>query len=165
MQTQYRSPVSLLFTSTDLPIWSGLETTATLYPKDRERFDLVLTEPPVYDREPVPDRKEITALLPPITTPRLLWLELSPYRVTMTMQGNGQFSFRHLWERGIYGLSRYWLHSESTQESSQLCLRNFTRSLTLQGTPLPTFLRVEYELWAGKVQLGHYVLNLDIYHP
>lgn len=165
MQTQYRSPVSLLFTSTDLPIWSDLETVATLYQKDRERFDLVLTEPPVYDREIVLDRKEMTALLPPITTPRLLWLELSPYRVTMTMQGNGQFSFRHLWERGVYGLSRYWLHSESASESGQLCLRNFTRSLSLQGNPLPTFLRVEYELWADKVQLGQYVLNLDIRHP
>jgi hypothetical protein len=43
-------------------------------------------------------------------------------------------------------------------------LRNFTRSLTLTGRPLPEHLRVEYELWSAKVQLGHYILNLEIHH-
>jgi hypothetical protein len=161
MPTQHRSSINLLFTAIDLPVWSSVETVATLYPQDRDRHHLVLTEPFVRERELNPDGKEI-ATLPLCRTPRLLWLELSPYRVSMTMQGNGHFSYRHLWERGVYGLSRYWLPGDSMSPVGELRLRNFTRSLTLQGSPLPTFLRVEYELWADKIQLGQYVVNLDI---
>ena len=154
MLTQHRCAVSLSFVSTDLPIWSGTETAATLYQKDRERFDLVLTEPVVVDRgSPVEQRSTPT-------TPRLLWLELSPYRVIMTMQ-EAQFSYRHFWEQGVYGPSRYWLHSHP-QPSDSFCLRNFTRRLTLQGRPLPIALRVEYELWSEKLPLGRYVLNLEM---
>lgn len=163
MLPHHQKSVSLLLTSTDLPLWSAVETVATLYEKDQEWFHLVLTEPAVHDREIAANGQEIITA-PPITTPRLLWLEFSPYRVTMTMQGNGQFSYRHLWERGVYGLSRYWLQSGSSEPTGQLCLRNFTRDLTLQGKPLPTFLRVEYELWSENMQLGRYVLNLDIRH-
>jgi hypothetical protein len=82
----------------------------------------------------------------------------------MTMQGNGKLSYRHLWERGIYGLSRYWLHSDSLDAHGQVRLRNFTKSLTLEGHPLPEHLRLEYELWSEKVQLGSYILNLEIHH-
>jgi hypothetical protein len=28
---------------------------------------------------------------------------------------------------------------------------------------LPEHLRVEYELWADKVQVGHYVMNVEIH--
>ena len=152
MLTYHRKPVCLSLISTDLPVWSVVETAGTLYQKDNEQFHLLLTEPPLKHREPSTAR----------TTPRLLWLEISPYRVIMTMQGNGQLSYRHFWEQGVYGLSRYWLQSESWQSSEQMRLRNFTRSLTLSGRPLPEHLQVEYELWTQKVQLGRYILNLEI---
>lgn len=134
----------------------------TLYQKDQERFHLLLTEPPVRDRDFTPDGIEIP--LPALPTPRLLWLELSPYRVIMTMQGNGKFSYRHLWERGVYGLSRYWSQGEDNQDNTQLHLRNFTRHLQLEGRPLPHSLRVDYELWSGQIPLGHYILSLEIQH-
>lgn len=164
MQPHHRKPVSLLLTSTDLPIWSGIETVGTLYQKDQERFHLLMTEPVVRDREPLMSRHDVTTV-PPITTPRLLWLEFSPYQVTLTMQGQGAFSYRHVWRHGLYGQNRYWLQTETGKpDEGQLQLRNFTRSLTLEARPLPTFLRVEYELWSNKMPLGHYVLNLDIRH-
>ena len=157
MLTHHRKPVCLSLISTDLPIWSVVETAATLYQKDRERFHLLLTEPPFNDEQP-------TEALYSVATPRLLWLEISPYRVTMTMQGKGHVSYRHFWEQGIYGLSRYWLQSESLQGNEQMRLRNFTRRLTLVGHNLPQHLQVEYELWSEKVQLGRYILNLEIHH-
>lgn len=166
MLTHHRRTVQLSLMSFDLPIWSTVETAATLYQKDNQRFHLLLTEPLIEDqrRQPQPHRAgdaenpiAATAL-----TPRLLWLELSPYRVIMTMQGNGQFSYRHLWEQGIYGLSRYWLQDSALTHADQLRLRNFTRHLQLDCDTLPRHLRVEYELWANTVQLGRYVLNLEI---
>jgi hypothetical protein len=154
MLTHHRKPVCLSLISTDLPLWSVVETAATLYQKDRDRFHLLLTAPPVTNSK--------EALNP--SSPRVLWLEISPYRVTMTMQGNAQLSYRHFWERGVYGVTRYWLPNESLQPNQPIRLRNFTRNLTLNGHPLPEHLRVEYELWAGKVQLGCYILNLEIHH-
>lgn len=156
MLTHHRKPVCLSLISTDLPVWSVVETAATLYQKDRERFHLLLTEPPLQEPQLTEDQ--------PRSNSRLLWLEISPYRVVMTMQGNAQVSYRHFWEQGIYGISRYWLRSESLQGNEQMRLRNFTRSLTLTGRPLPEHLRLEYELWSAKVQLGHYILNLEIHH-
>jgi hypothetical protein len=153
MLTQHRIPVSLSLMSFDLPVWSVVETAATLYRKDADRFHLLLTEPLIVDA---------VAELGAAQTPRLLWLELSPYRVTMTMQGNGRSSYRHYWEQGVYGTSRYWLQNESCPNPIQL--RNFTRSLALEGGDLPDHLRVEYELWAGKLQIGHYVMNVEIHH-
>lgn len=163
MQTHHRRPVCLLLTATDLPVWSGIETVGTLYQKDHEQFHLVITEPPVRDREWLVGNQDVTTV-PPITTPRLLWLEFSPYQVTLTMQGQGRFSYRHLWRQGLYGTSRYWLQDETGLQGGHFQLCNFTRSLTLDARPLPTFLRVEYELWSAKMQLGHYVLNLEIRH-
>lgn len=157
MLTHHRKPVCLSLISTDLPIWSVVETAATLYQKDRERFHLLLKEPPIKERQS-------TEAVYSVTTPRLLWLEISPCRVTMTMQGNAQVSYRHFWQEGIYGLSRYWLRSESLQGNQQMRLRNFTTRLTLIGRALPQHLRVEYELWSEKVQLGSYILNLEIHN-
>jgi len=154
MLTHQRKPVCLSLISTDLPVWSVVETAGTLYQKDRDRFHLLLSEPPLKSYDPIP-----TPL-----TPRLLWLEISPYRVIMTMQGNGQLGYRHFWEKGVYGLSRYWLPGESLRSSEHMRLRNFTKNLTLSYCPLPEHLRVEYELWSDKVQLGHYILNLEISH-
>lgn len=158
--------------SYDLPLWSVVEGEATLYQKDAERFHLLMTEPLVqgfdafdghafeshaFDDHPV-DRESENAMP---RTPRLLWLELSPYRVTMTMQGNGKFSYRHFWEQGVYGVSRYWLQNDDARQQP-IRLRNFTRSLTLSSQPIPQQFRVEYELWTNQLQVGRYVLNLEI---
>lgn len=155
MLTHHRKPVRLSIVSTDLPICDGIETVGTLYQKDTERFHLLLTEPPVTSPNPIE---------PASKTSRLIWLELSPSRVIMTMQSNGGFSYRHLWERGVYGLSRFWLQSDLMQGGGSLRLRNFTRNLNLDGRPLPRLVRVDYELWTEKLQLGHYVLELEICH-
>jgi hypothetical protein len=154
MLTHQRKPVCLSLISTDLPLWYVVETAGTLYQKDRDRFHLLLKEPPLKSCDPVPQA----------VTTRLVWLEISPYRVIMTMQGNGQLGYRHFWEPGVYGLSRYWLPSDSLQGNESIRLRNFTRSLTLSARPFPEHLRVEYELWTDKIQLGHYILNLEISH-
>lgn len=164
MLTHQRKPVSLSLVSTDLPLWSVVETAGTLYQKDSDRFHLLLHEPAIVDRTFSDDCCEQISILPTATKPRLLWLEISPYRVVMTMQGNGKYSYRHGWERGMYGLSRYWLQGDSLTTPEQLRLRNFTRQLTLTGKPEPRHLRLEYELWSGKVQLGQYILNLEIHH-
>ena len=154
MLTHHRKLVCLSLISTDLPIWSVVETTATLYQKAPERFHVLLTAPPLQEQQPTEGSTT--------SNPRLLWLEISPYRVIMTMQANDQVSYRHYWEEGVYGLSRYWLQGELLQSSEQVRLRNFTRRLTLVSRSLPQHLRVEYELWSEKVQLGHYVLNMEI---
>jgi hypothetical protein len=165
MLTHHRKPVRLSIVSTDLPIGCGIETVGTLYQKDTERFHLLLTEPHMEGLEPFAAKTLDEQTDPQAATiPRLMWLEISPYRVIMTMQGNGRFSYRHLWERGVYGLSRFWLQSESLVGNGSLRLRNFTRNLTVEGRPLPQFLRVDYELWAEKAQLGRYILELEIRH-
>ncbi len=170
MLTHHRKPVCLSLISTDLPVWSVVETAGTLYQKDTNRFHLLLTAPPLISCEMAsslsPEDKvpEQTSKVFAPSSPRILWLEISPYRVIMTMQGNGQVSYRHFWEQGVYGISRYWLPTESLQPSDPIRLRNFTKVMTLTGNPLPEHLRVEYELWAEKVQLGCYILNLEIQH-
>ena len=170
MLTHHRKPVCLSIISTDLPFWSVVETAGTLYQKDTNRFHLLLTAPPLISCE-VESSPSLENTLPQKITkayapssPRILWLEISPYRVIMTMQGNGQVSYRHFWEQGVYGVSRYWLPAESLQPNHPIRLRNFTKTLTLTGHHLPEHLRVEYELWAEKVQLGSYILNLEIQH-
>jgi hypothetical protein len=160
MLTNHRMPVTLSLVSTDLPIGCGIETVGTLYQKDTERFHLLLTEP--HTQEWQDGEVEQLPFLP--HPPRLLWLEISPYRVILTMQGDRRFSYRHLWERGIYGLSRFWLQGEEEIGNSALRLRNFTRDLTLEGRSLPRSLRVDYELWTANLQLGRYILNLEIRH-
>jgi hypothetical protein len=156
MLTHHRRPVCLSLISTDLPILSTLETAATLYQKDLDRFHLLL-----HQGEPErPGRENDTSS----EKDQLLWLELSPRRVVLTRQGNSQFSYRHFWEQGVYGISRYWLNEQERHLSDSFRLRNYTRDITLRGSPLPEFLRVEYELWAAQECLGHYVLHLEIYH-
>ncbi len=170
MLTHHRKPVCLSLISTDLPIWSVVETAGTLYQKDTERFHLLLTAPPLISCEvesvfsPEDTLSQTKSKVYAPNSPRILWLEISPYRVIMTMQGNAQVSYRHFWEKGVYGISRYWLPTESLQSSDPIRLRNFTSSLTLNGHPLPEHLRLEYELWSEKVQLGRYILNLEIKH-
>jgi hypothetical protein len=162
MLTPHRKPVSLSLVSTDLPIWSVVETAATVYQKDDQRFHLLMTEPAIqeWERSDTP----AVATASKAAKARLLWLEISPQRVIMTMQGNGKVSYRHFWEKGIYGLSRYWLQNESSKTIGQMRLRNFTHNLALVGNSFPENLRLEYELWSEKIQLGHYILTLEIHN-
>jgi hypothetical protein len=156
MLTEQRRTVLLSLTSPSLAIDCELEAIATLVQNDATHFHLLLPEAVVQDFCPI---RETNPYSP---TVRLLWLELSPYRVTMTMQGAGHFSYRHTWSRGLYGSSQYWLHSDPAHLNDVLQLRNFTRTLILERHPLPTHLYIDYELWAGPQKLGHYVLNLEI---
>ncbi|HBB34733.1 MAG TPA: hypothetical protein DDZ80_09835 [Cyanobacteria bacterium UBA8803] len=167
MLTHHRLPVCLSVVSTDLPIWFTIKTAATLYQKDQQRFHLLLREPAVHGWEETQPRINDANNNPnPVMgdTNRLLWLEISPSRMIMTMQGNGNLSYRHLWERGVYGISRYWLQADPIKKHQSLQLRNYTRLLTLEGSPLPQYLELDYELWTEKIQLGHYVLTLQIQH-
>jgi hypothetical protein len=158
MLTYPRKSVSLSWISTDLFVSSRLETAATLYQKDEGLFHLLLTEP---IGDPLEAQQKTNA---GDSLMRMLWLEISPFRLVMTMQSNGPFSYRHVLERGLYSTSRYWLKGDddNPESGSQMQLRNFTRSLQVVGDELPQFLQVEYELWANRVALGRYVLNLEI---
>ncbi|WP_017317622.1 hypothetical protein [Mastigocladopsis repens] len=170
MLTHHCKSVYLSLTSTDLPIWSVVETAVTLYQKDHNRFHLLLTTPSLkncevgnfFNLEKVPCQEQGNANVP--NGGRILWLEISPQRIIMTMQGNAQLNYRHSWEQGVYGVTCYWLPTDSSQHNKPIRLRNFTRSVTLSGHPLPEYLRVEYELWVGELQVGHYILNLEIKH-
>ena len=165
MLTQLRRPIHLSFSADGLLI-SELETVGTLYQRDRDRYHLVLTEPLVMDwemRSQIVESAISTLVATAIPTPRLLWIEFSPYRVTMTMQGNGQFSYRHLFEPGVLGLSRYFLQDD-LQPNREFRLRNFTRNLHMKGNPLPSYLLLEYELRCDRLQLGQYTLSLEIHH-
>ncbi len=160
MLTHHRS-VSLSFISTNLPILSHIETVATLYQREKHKFHLVLSPTDLINSEAeqklTPDFKELKK-----PNKSLLWLEISPYRVIMTKQSQESLNYRYFWEQGVYGINRYWLNTDVEQENYNFRLKNFTRSLTLKGNPVPESLRIEYELWSGKLDLGHYVLHLDI---
>jgi hypothetical protein len=161
MLTQHRIPISLSVLSHEWRVWSVIKTDATFYQKGGDRFHLVLTEPLIHEAGHA-DSTDVSPL-DFSQTPRLLWLEVAPHRVTMTMQGNGNFSYRHLWQRGGNGVSRYWLQNELAF-NNQLQLRNYTTSLTVDGSPLPRHLRVEYEMWSAQMKLGLYVMNVELNH-
>ncbi len=162
MLTYQRKPVSLSLISTDLPVWSMVETAATLYHKDLDQFHILLHEPAITDRDA--SCLDNLPILPNQVKPRLLWLEVSSSRVIITMQGNGKYCYHHVWERGVYGVCRYWLQNDSLNLHYQLRLRNFTRNLIVQGKPIPDYLRLDYELWSQQLPMGHYVLELEIHH-
>jgi hypothetical protein len=166
MFANHRTPVCLSLLSTDLPIWSTVETTGFISQKAVDRFHLLLerqNSPQSLIKETVVDDCLNKGNKSEKNSKKdLLWLEISPCRVIMTVQGNGKLSYRHYWEQGIYGISRYCLNGEPPEPSRSIRLQNFTRSLNLDGCPLPKSLRIEYELWSAKVQMGHYVLNLQI---
>jgi hypothetical protein len=164
MLTQYRKTVSLSLTSIDLPVSSFVETAATLYQKDRNRFHLLLNAPPVniLKSENINDFEQDSTNSSNKT--QQWWLEMTAEQAIMTLQGNGQLSYRHFWQQEAYGRTRYWLPNESSQQNDPIRLHNFTRELTLTGDPFPEHLHIKYELWAGEVQLGSYILNLKIGH-
>ena len=147
--------VHLSFISTDLPIWNMIQAKATLYQKDEERFHLLLNQQKLpHSIIPMSDQDQ--------SEQGLFWLEISPYRVMMTMQSNSKLSYRHFWEQGIYGVSRYCLNTEPDQPTQSLRFRNFTRYLKVDGHPFPRNVRIEYEMWSAKVHLGSYILYLNI---
>ncbi len=148
--------VYLSFISTDLPVWNIIEATASLYQRERDRFHLLLNQ------QNLPYTPDGSGKSSAESQQGLFWLEISPYRVMMTMQSNSRVSYRHFWERGIYGVSRYCLNSQSSEESTSIRLRNFTRALRLEGSPFPKNLQIEYELWSDRIHMGSYVLHLDI---
>lgn len=162
MLTQLRRPVRLSFNSTDSLLSSDIETVGTLYQKGDDRFHLVLTEPLVTEWDVLFQNYD-ASMSSTVPTPRLLWLEFSPYRVAITMQGNGQFSYRHRFEPNVFGTSRYWLQN-MLAPSGQFQLRNFTRNLHVKGTPHPWYLLLEYELWSQQLKLGDYRLSVEIEH-
>lgn len=163
MLTQLRCPIRLSFSSTDSLLDAEIETVGTLYQKDHDRYHLLLTEPIVSEWDCLfhSCQQSTSSAVP---TPRLLWVEFSPYRVALTMQGNGQFSYRHLFEPGVFGISRFWLQENLLTPSGQIRLRNFTRNLHVKGNPLPCYLLLEYELWSQQLKLGDYQVSIEIHH-
>lgn len=162
MLTDYRS-ISLCYLSTNLEILVHLDAIATLYQKDHHRFHIVLNNvefSKIKDDSnfyfPTENQEE--------NGKNLIWLEISPFRVIMTQQHKHGVNYRHYWEKGIYGKSRYWLNEngDNDRASDSIYLRNFTRNLTLKGASNPESLRIEYELWSNHLNFGHYVLHLEI---
>lgn len=162
MITEYRS-VSLSYLSTNLSLLVHLDTIATVYQRQRNNYHLVLSN---VDFAEVNDFGNSNNLLSLATTKEknLIWLEISPYRVIMTQQNSSSLNYRHFWEKGVYGISRYWLNQQTGNQIKQdkIQLRNFTRDLTVKGAFIPESLRIEYELWTGKLNLGNYILHLEI---
>lgn len=161
MLTHHHS-VSLTFISTNLPILSEIETIATIYEKENNRCHFILNEAdllisPKDITEKSQEKNSIGN-----ASKNLLWLEISPYRVIMTKQSDNGLNYRYFWEQGVYGINRYWLNELSSEENQSFRLRNFTRKLTVKGNPIPHSLRIEYELWSDRLNLGHYVLHLEI---
>ena len=161
MLAHNQNTVYLSLLSTNLPLWHIIESKASLYQRDRDKFHLLLNQESSLSSASTIDSEEEDVSINN-SQQELLWLEISPYRVILTMQSQGKLSYRHFWEKGIYGTSRYWLNDDPPEKSSSLRLRNFTRYLKLEGQPFPTSLQIEYELWSAKLQLGCYVLHLDI---
>ncbi|HHP7230079.1 MAG TPA: hypothetical protein ACFCUY_04385 [Xenococcaceae cyanobacterium] len=161
MQSDPRKTVYLSFISTDLPLWNIIEARASLYQKEQDKFHLLLNQQNLPTSTKAEDYAA-TSLESESSKKGLLWLEISPDRVMMTMQSNSRFSYRHFWEKGVYGISRYWLNSQTSETSNSFRLRNYTRYLKLNSNPVPQSLQVEYELWSAQLKLGSYVLHLEI---
>ncbi|MGD1918997.1 MAG: hypothetical protein ACFCAD_08935 [Pleurocapsa sp.] len=138
--------VYLSFISTDFPVWNVIEATASLYQKDQERFHLLLNQQNL-PQSVFPDNQEKFDR-------GLFWLEITPYRVILTMQSNNRLSYRHFWEKGIYGVSRYCLSSDPDEPGKSIRFSNFTRYLKVEQDVYPKNVRIEYEMWSEKVQLG-----------
>ena len=148
--------VYLSFMSMDFPVWNIIEATASLYQKDRERFHLLLEQQNLPISTSEGDRHKFNH--------GLFWIEISPYRVILTMQGNNNLSYRHFWEKGIYGVSRYCSNNNVDEPSKSLRFSNFTRYLKVEQDVdnFPKSVRIEYEMWSEKDRLGSYFLHLDI---
>ncbi len=151
-------PVCLSLTSTDLGICSRINSAATLYQRDQQPFHLVV------QGVEFPNDRRKNKKISPETDKGLLWLEISPSRIIMTMQGKGYYSYRHHWEKGLTSRSYFWFNSHDGRENYSFRLGNFTQRLLLEGKPLPKLLHLDYELGLPPVLLGQYSLSLEIYH-
>lgn len=149
--------VNLSFISTDAPFWSIMKAEASMWQRDPERFHVLLNQQQLPQSITTPGEGATDTL-----QQGMFWLDISPYQLTMTMQSNGGLSYRHFWERGIYGTSKYCLNIESNLPSPSLILRNFTRSFTIQSDPYPRLVRIEYEMWSAQLHLGSHILHLEI---
>jgi len=147
--------VSLSFVSTDSPTWNTIVAKASMFQKGEEEFHLLL-ERQTLPHSTFPTMKETES------RQGIFWLDISPYRVTMTMQSNGKLSYRHFWERGIYGMSRYCLNTDPSQPSQSIRFQNFTRYLQVENDPFPRSVRIEYELWSANSCLGSYLMHVEI---
>ncbi|MBE9222890.1 hypothetical protein IQ215_09300 [Cyanobacterium stanieri LEGE 03274] len=161
MLTQHR-PVSISYLSTNLNLLAQLTTIATIYQRQENTFHLVLKNVDFHGVER--NRGNNQASNNPSTHHKnLIWLEISPYRVIMTQQHQSQLNYRHFWEKGVYGVSRYWLNTKEEKfNNHKIYLRNYTRNLTMIGGKIPESLRIDYELWTNNLNLGHYILHLEI---
>jgi hypothetical protein len=172
MLAHHKTTVCLSLLSKDLLVCSTLEAIATLYQKEQQRFHLIFNEhnPPQsiatkLESAQSADSLPINPLRDLASQSRLLWLEISPFRVIMTTQSLGNVGYRHFWERGVYGKSHFWLQDSQNHQHYSLNLRNYTRSLQLEGYPILSSLRLEYELWSANLKLGDYILHLEIHQP
>ena len=145
MITEYLS-VSFSYLSTNLSLLAHLDTIATVYQRQKNTYHLVLAD---VDFGIVNEFSREDNLFSASTTSKnknLIWLEISPYRVIMTQQNQEGLNYRHFWEKGVYGISRYWLNNNTDNEIKQYAmqLRNFTRNLTVKGLSIPEAIRIEY---------------------
>jgi hypothetical protein len=162
MLTEHRS-ISLSYISTNLEILVHLDAIATVYQRNDDKFHVVISNTD-FDGDVDTRQTEVLKNSNNQNSNNLLWLEISPYRVIMTHQNKNNVNYRHFWERGVYGKSRYWINGDIDTNNQQNCLylRNFTRSLTLTNKSNPKSLRIEYELWSDHLNLGNYILHLEI---
>jgi hypothetical protein len=161
MLTQHR-PISISYLSTNLNLLSHLTTVATLYQRNRESFHLVLKNVDFHEVEKLTGDNDQEVPVK-YNSKNLIWLEISRHRIVMTQQHETKLNYRHFWEKGVYGVSRYWLNSQDEQLKNQkIYLRNFTRNLTMIGGDIPESLRIDYELWSNNLNLGHYILHIEI---
>ena len=73
MLTHQRKPVCLSLISTDLPVQSVVETAATLYQKDSQRFHLLLNAPPIKTEQEARSQNSQNLLYSPSqSNPRVL---------------------------------------------------------------------------------------------
>lgn len=164
MLTEHRS-ISLSYISTNLEILAHLDAIATVYQRNNDKFHVIINNTD-FGGEVDSIQTDIVKNPHSHNSKNLMWLEVSPYRVIMTQQNRNSVNYRHFWERGVYGKSRYWINGDTDANNQQNCLhlRNFTRSLTLTKTNKsnPKSLRIEYELWSNHLNLGNYILHLEV---
>jgi len=150
--------VCLYLLSTDLGICSKINTSATLYPREQEVFHLFI------EGVDFPTSRLKEEKTSPQGQKGVIWLEISSSRMVMTMQGQGNYSYRHHWEKGRPSRSYFWFNTQDGQEKHSFRVANFTQRLLLQGNTLPKLVHLDYELGLKPVLLGKYSLSLEIYH-
>ena len=155
MLVNRQQTVCLSFISQQSSTWSQIESEASIFQKDYDCFHILLEQ----QKLPYSVCSELNGYRAP---QGVFWFDISPYRVTMTMQSNNQLSYRHFWETGIYGTSKYCLNTEPNCTNQLIQLRNFTRHLKVEQSSVPKSVRIEYEVWSGQTIIGSYLMHLQI---